>query len=320
VAIAAYAAILFAMLMPDDWSNTSGRFLAAWTVAFMIATFSYHIGLFVLAIALAAAWWRKWRLVLASAPLACLIVGPVLASYRPKHPPAPRGQTFTIMSANLLVLNHDTQSMIDEVRRVKPDVLLLQEYAPHWHHAIHAALAGDYPHSVTLPREDAFGAALYSRLPFAESPRVDVGLAGEKLPEIRAVVECDGQHVAVYNLHLLPPRRLDYVRVQRAQLADLIEMLRREPLPFIVGGDFNFTPRSPNAAALRRLGLREAQSIAGVGPGHTWPVLGVLRYLAVPGIRLDQLYLSDALTCTAVETGEGQGSDHRPVHALIGLR
>jgi endonuclease/exonuclease/phosphatase (EEP) superfamily protein YafD len=124
--------------------------------------------------------------------------------------------------------------------------------------------------------------------------------------------------VAIYNVHLLPPRRLDYTLEHRLQFANLADALSKEMLPALVVGDFNWTESMPQHAALRDLRWHDAQDLAGTGRGATWPMNSVFRYL--PGIRLDHVYLGPSLTCLNVRTVETPGSDHKAVVAGVALR
>jgi endonuclease/exonuclease/phosphatase (EEP) superfamily protein YafD len=155
--------------------------------------------------------------------------------------------------------------------------------------------------------------AVYSREPIEPdgSGPLRLGLFG--VPQIRAVTRLGGRRVAVYNVHLLPPRRMDYTREHRRQLADLLDRLAEERLPLVLAGDFNFTPRTPDAEGLGGLGLADAHARGGWGRGTTWPVNSVLRWL--PGLRLDQIWTSPDMVCVGCRTGDGPGSDHRPVVA-----
>ena len=128
-------------------------------------------------------------------------------------------------------------------------------------------------------------------------------------------VRIAGHKVTVFNVHLLPPRDLQYFGEARWQFADLLDALEREEGPVIVAGDFNFTAQSANASVLKRAGLREVHDLAGWGRGATWPVMSYLR--RVPGLRIDHIFLGAGLTCLQATTGEGQGSDHRPVIAEL---
>jgi endonuclease/exonuclease/phosphatase (EEP) superfamily protein YafD len=96
------------------------------------------------------------------------------------------------------------------------------------------------------------------------------------------------------------------------------DLLGKEEHPIVLAGDFNCTNRSPYASALRNIDLRDVHTQAGFGRGATWPVSGFFRRL--PGLRLDHIFLSDALTCTESRTGTGTGSDHRPVVARIAFK
>jgi endonuclease/exonuclease/phosphatase family metal-dependent hydrolase len=135
------------------------------------------------------------------------------------------------------------------------------------------------------------------------------------VPQTRAVVRFAGRDVAVYNVHLLPPRRLDYTIEGRLQFADLRDVLSAEKLPYVVAGDWNLTNDTPQHRALRRVGARDAHDLAARGRGATWPVNSFFRYL--PGLRLDHVYLGPGLTARSCQTGTGQSSDHRPVVADV---
>lgn len=313
--VGSYALLLLAWFWPEDLRNTSPVYNIVGYGIFMTWTFVWHLGVLLTAVAAIAAWQRSWRLVLATIPLLGVCLGGELRHYLPKWPAAPTGQTITVMSVNLLYSNLDTTPIIREIRTTEPDILLLQEYTPAWHRDLQQSIGQDYPYVVESQRESPFGAAIYSRLPL-EDVNTFVPLGNTGTPQLRAVIQADGRKIALYNIHLLPPYGLEYTRYTRAQLADLIDVLREEPLPVILSGDFNFTDRSPNAAGLHAIGLIDTHTVAGSGRGSTWPVNSFYRY--VPGIRLDHIYLRDGITCSQSRTGTGTGSDHRPILARIG--
>ena len=316
--VASYVVIGFAYLFPHDFRNASAAYVAAAWLAFLCRTLLFHLGLVLVAIAAVAAWRRSWRLALFAAPLLLVTVGPALWSYRPKSPASTQGETVTLMSVNLLMVNKDTGPIIEEIARNAPDILLLQEYTDHWHQALQQTFGATYPHIVYVTRWDSFGTAIYSRRPFVGAVDKSVPLGDATEPQIRAVIKISDQDVALYNVHLLPPRRLDYTTMTRLQFADLIDQLNNEKLPVIVAGDLNFTECSPQADALSSAGLHDAHTIRGMGRGATWPVIGYFRWL--PGLRLDHIYLSSEFTCVESRTGTGQGSDHRPIIVKIGFR
>ena len=318
IVIASYAVILFAFLFPHDFRHQGAAYTcAAWT-AFMIRTFLFHLGLLLLLVAALAATLRRWRLLIATAPLLLFTAGPALWSCVPKPGRTASGPTVTVMSINLLGANRNTAGIVEEVRAADPDILLLLEYRAHWHAAFSAALGDHYPHFTCVQREDNFGMAFYARTPLAEPVDMTIPLGAAGTPQMRAVVRIGSRNVALYGVHLMPPRGRAATLEQRREFADLLDRLETELLPVILCGDFNFTSASPFADALRRRGLTDSHQLAGRGRGTTWPVLGFFRWL--PGLRLDHIFLSSELTSLRSVTGIGQGSDHRPVLAQIGLR
>ncbi|MCG8408244.1 MAG: endonuclease/exonuclease/phosphatase family protein [Phycisphaerales bacterium] len=317
VVITAYAVVAFAYFCPQDYRNESPAYVLTSWVAFLFRTFIFHLGLFLLTVLLVALWRRCWKLLVAGFPVLLIAIGPSLWQYRPRTAQSIDGETITLMSINLLMINKNTDPIIGEINAAQPDVLLLQEYTDHWHEAINAAISSDYPHKVHIIRDDSFGSAIYSRRPSKGRIERYVDLGSGSEPQVRAVIDIDGRDVALYNIHFLPPFGVDYIIETRKQFADLVERLSREELPVILAGDFNFTERTPQASDLRKLGAVDAQEVGGWGRGTTWPVSHFFRW--IPSIRLDHIYLTDGLTCSECQTGQGKGSDHRPVIAKVGF-
>ena len=314
VVFASYALLSFAYLWPQDYRNTSTAHVAASWLAILVRSLQFHLGLLLLVVAICAAFGRGKRLFLAAAPPLLFALVPALVQYWPKSAPQPPAQVrpLRVMTVNLLMVNQQTDAMVAEIRAADPDVLLLQEYSGHWDEALLNALGAAYPHQSSVVQEDSFGAAVYSKIPFVGEVEQYLPLAHDACPQFRAVVNHEGREVALYNIHLLPPRTMDYTLQHRLQFADLLEALEAEPLPYVLAGDFNFPETAPqHRDLLKSAAMREAHDLAGHGRGATWPVNGPFRY--IPGLRFDHVYLSRGLTATWCETGTGLGSDHRPV-------
>jgi endonuclease/exonuclease/phosphatase (EEP) superfamily protein YafD len=73
-----------------------------------------------------------------------------------------------------------------------------------------------------------------------------------------------------------------------------------------VAGDFNSEPGSAVVSRLRDSGLRDAWTECGRGEGFTYPA-------DRPTKRIDYVFLSGTLRCTAAEVLDTQVSDHRPL-------
>lgn len=315
--VLAYAAVIFAYAWPQDFRNNAPAYVRAATAAFMVRTFLFHLGLALTLGALVAGVLRRCWLLGATIPLIVFAVGPELWSYLPRRTAIVTGEKLTVMSVNLLAQNKLTDPIVAEVVAAKPDVLLLQEYAPHWHQAFQPALSAQYPHVQYVARRDSFGLAIYSRRPFVDPVDMGIRLGMGGTPQARAVLWLDGREVVFYNVHLVPPSQHAWTVEHRREFADLLARVEHEKLPIVLCGDFNFTNASVFADRLERLGLTDAHRISGRGRGATWPRRGPFRWF--PGLRLDHLFISKELTSTRSRTGIGRGSDHRSVIADIGF-
>lgn len=314
---AGYALVATVVLWPSDLRRTDALYVGLSMALFLLRTFDFHFGAALLVAAAALLWRRQWRLTAAVMPLAGICLAPTVSQLAARSPGEVRGETVRVMSVNLLAFNDYTEGIVGEIRSVEPDLLVLQEYNPRWQRALRDGLDAVYPHVFEVVRPDTFGIALFSRLPLLEPVEV-LELGGSETPHLRAVVPVGGVPVVVYGVHISPPISIWYGRWQRLEMADLLDRLAGEKRPCIVAGDFNFTRSSPFGDALARLGFVDAHDLAGSGRGSTWNVRGFLRYL--PGVRIDHLYLSPELTAVKAATGVGQGSDHRPIVAEIGVR
>lgn len=76
--------------------------------------------------------------------------------------------------------------------------------------------------------------------------------------------------------------------------------------PVLVGGDFNAEPGSAPIKTLLDAGLRDAWTECGQGDGLTFPA-------DKPVKRIDYLFLTGPLRCTAARVVDTRISDHRPL-------
>lgn len=289
-------------------------------------TFRFHLGFAVAAALLVALAVRARR----AAVLLVLLLVPTLGARAVTYAPRPAGLDaggseiaadgpgLTVFSANLLYGRGDTGALLAQIAAADPDVVLFQEYTP-GSAAFEAALRATHPHAVVWPREDAFGQAVFSRLPFTSPPEIWRGPPGSVIPLIACEVAVGDARVAVWNVHTLPPVGSRNTIEQRRMVAWIAARaegtLARADAPdgLVVAGDFNAPYRTNHLRELRAAGLAEAHAWAGRGPGSTWPRLGWKRHF--PGIRLDHVLFAGGLRATRASVGADFGSDHRPVVA-----
>ena len=317
--VVACAALAAAWALPGSL-NTDSHALVLWTWAMMLVRILYfHLGLLLLVIGTLAAWQRQFRMAAACLPVVVLTVLLPYLNFGPRGSPLAAGPVLRVISANLLMINHNTQPILDEIAQSDADIVFLQEYTDHWDAAFKTRFEKIYPYRIIYPQEDSFGSAIYSRYRFIGPPSIDSDMGKWSVAQLSAIVDVQGIPVECRNIHLMPPRKMDYTIDHLDELRDFVHALSQvKDKPVIVASDFNFTGSTLQAQAIQATGFRDAFVEAGTGHGTTWPVNGILRFL--PGIRLDHIFLSPSLSCRTISTGNGYGSAHRPLVAEIIIR
>jgi endonuclease/exonuclease/phosphatase family metal-dependent hydrolase len=150
-----------------------------------------------------------------------------------------------------------------------------------------------------------------STAPLTVSPaETRAGGSSEPRVALVAIVNVRDVNWHVVNTHLDPAEGT--TRAQEVGgLVGLVHDQQAAGAPLLVGGDLNSTPDNVVLAPLRAAGLRDAWTECGSGDGFTYPA-------DKPVKRIDYLFLSGIIHCSAASVLDTQISDHRPV--LITLR
>lgn len=327
---------LIALFWRDDLSECSPTILIFHLIAFMASVFAYHAGLAAIVVIPIALLSRRRRLALLAIFTGALCIIPEAL------PPAsniwrtfglitivPPRDSILLFSANLMYGQGDATSLLAQIAREQPDVIVFQE----WTHpddpnsstgSIHAALTPDYPYSIQAPQSDAFGQAIYSKRPFLESPRIipttppspTQRWLGFRDPQISCAISVADQTLRITNVHIFPPIGLNAFAEQRRAARAFANWCQTPQGPNVLVGDFNATTRSGIITTLQHAGMRSVHTLAGSWRGRTWPRVGSLRF--APGIRIDHVLVSSGIRVFESRTGEDFGSDHRPVITRIG--
>jgi len=131
--------------------------------------------------------------------------------------------------------------------------------------------------------------------------------------------QCGGQQIRVYNTHLDCISRTARLFGIATIAARIIADNKREPLPYIITGDFNAKPDSVVVRLLRENKRLHLQSVidSDIGTYH--------GFSGVPGNTIDYIFASDELTVEeayiARQSYDGiYPSDHFPIVARLSLR
>ncbi len=250
--------------------------------------------------------------------------------------------TVRVMTNNISHFNIDPERVPALAESQSPDVIFLQEVQLSTQADTLAVLDAAYPYQTVQADEMRVNMYIavnitYSRIPFLSSEAVDPQIPG--IPVIyRNVIDLGGQPIALYNIHLISPgggirftNRINnyFIRYALAyddtnrnlQVDALLDYLDTEPLPYIIGGDFN---TSDFSMTYNHLAAQMGDSFAegGVGLGGTWPAARATRLPSFlpPLIRIDYIWRSTGLQTVSAWQGGFSGSDHLPVFAEFALQ
>ena len=268
-------------------------------------------------VAAAAGVTRRWALLGGAGAVAVAHVAflaPELAARVPLPDLPPDAFHLRLLSANVYAGNEDPARYVEEIRRSGADVVFLQEATPTFLAALdRSGAVGELPHRVVVTRTDPFAAAVVSRWPLLAQDVVEMD--GRPIL-VRATVDIGGVPVRLYAVHVVAPfggNRAAWIRELRA----VAEAVRAEAGPVLVAGDFNATWGNREFRRLLDAGLTDGAAARGRPFQMTWPRD---RRLVPPLARIDHVLTTAGLTVTAIWTGPGRGSDHRPLMAVVAVR
>lgn len=211
----------------------------------------------------------------------------------------------------------DLDRVVEELRAVAPDVVLLQEVdrfrarSGRSDQAAYVAKALGMGH-VFAPmvtrapataggRREEYGIATLTRHPFSTYRVTHLPRPGRTEPRglLHLQLQVAGRTVNVFNTHL------DHssTAARTSQVAAITGVLDSQNHPIVLGGDLNAVPGSTVHRQLTR-NLRDAWDAAGQGSGLTVPAHSPRR-------RIDFVLVGHEFTVTAATTHPTAVSDHR---------
>jgi endonuclease/exonuclease/phosphatase family metal-dependent hydrolase len=164
-----------------------------------------------------------------------------------------------------------------------------------------------------------YGVAALARRGFVFNETVDLPVApvqtragGSHEPRAALVMSAVTRHgrLQAVTTHLDASAEDTYRLQEAALVLNIVRARSSADTPVLVGGDFNAEPDSAVVRRLRDGGLRDAWSECGQGDGFTYPA-------DQPRKRIDYVFLTGNLRCSAAEVIDTKISDHRPLFVTI---
>lgn len=241
---------------------------------------------------------------------------------RPVPPKArdlpPNARPLVVMTWN--IAGHDeltdgehVRQIAEAIRRIRPDIVALQEvHRGTWQARFRDQLAELESHtglrSAFAPSfvqwGGGYGNAILTRGRIVEAKVHPLPCLGEPRSLLEATVRIDGTTISFYSTHLTTWGPLNSKK-RAEQLQCIAHLVRTSPHPFILAGDLNTGPDSPEIEAFRRENVAQLASQE-VGP--TFPTWNV---------QLDYIFADPGWEVRASRTWPIEVSDHLPVTAEL---
>ena len=214
------------------------------------------------------------------------------------------GPRLKVLTANLYRKPRAARSVVELIRRERPDVVSLQEVTPEIAAALdEAGIDRLLPERERDVRErGGSGSAVYARLPLTRSP-----LKGRSVTAVRMRPR-GAPPVEVLSVHPLVPRREANMGQWRADLRALPRATPRGAVR-ILAGDFNATLDHAEFRRVLDRGYEDAADELGDGLRATWPANG---RLTLP-VTIDHVLADERCGVRDLEVIDLPGSDHRAV-------
>ncbi len=226
-----------------------------------------------------------------------------------------KDNSVSILIANVLITNRESERFLQIVERANPDMLLVMEVNDWWINQLQP-LKKEYPHLIEYPADNAYGMALYSKLPM-HSPEIKF-FKHEDVPSFHARVELpSGRLFMFHGIHPVAPvpsdKYPDNVGEEEVALLKVGALVAEHSLPSVIAGDFNDVSWSHTARLFGNKGnLRNIR----IGRGLYNSYDAKSRLLRWP---LDHFFLTKEFSVAELERLSTFNSDHFPMFARLVL-
>ncbi|WP_034886127.1 endonuclease/exonuclease/phosphatase family protein [Gillisia sp. JM1] len=226
-------------------------------------------------------------------------------------------KTVGILLGNVLISNKNSSRFLEIISNANPDLVLVMEVNKWWVEELQL-LKQEYPYSIEYPLDNAYGMALYSKLPLSET-EIQF-LNHSKVPSFNTVVTLpSGDSFKFYGVHPVAPFPSDKYpenigkkgkdEQKEVSLAKIGKLVSKNDKLTIVAGDFNDVSWSNTARLFGQNGNLKDVRI-GRGLYNTFDAQSmIMRW------PLDHFFVSEGIAVVEFKQLKKFGSDHFPLFA-----
>ncbi len=267
------------------------------------------VALFVLGIAVALENWAAALLVTAASAALLAAVAPRALGDPEAIPP---GSTeLRVLSSNIHLGHADPAALVRMVRRLRPDVLCVQELTPRFARELKAdGILRLLPHDVLSIEAHASGGGIFSTMPLRALPAPRA--FSLRMPRARVELPGGGS-VRFVDIHTAQPKPGN-ILLWRLGL-DSLPATGSPQSPWVLAGDFNATVDFSQLRDVIDGGYRDAAGVVGMGLEPTWPRGRDFP----PPVTIDHVLADARLAVAGFRVEDLPGSDHRAVFARLGV-
>lgn len=220
-------------------------------------------------------------------------------------------ETTKIVCINLLSSNGQFEDVENYIKQKNPDLIVMQEFNTLWQLMLEPKL-NEYQFRLTIPRDDNFGIAVYSKLKVSALEELKIGKA--EVPSIQGEIELGTTKARLIATHTLPPVDTWYFDHRNTQLAELGTIVSELDGEVIVIGDLNtssFSIHFKNLISNTKL----IDTRRGFGQLTTWPT-----WFNLARTTLDHCLVTEGISIKSRDVGQDIGSDHLPIFVELGVK
>ena len=224
---------------------------------------------------------------------------------------ADSGNKVSILIANVLITNRESEKFLNIIANTTPDMLLVMEVNQWWIGQLQP-LKKQYPYTMEYPLDNAYGMALYSKFPLKEKEMRF--FQHEDVPSFHARITLpSNEEFYFHGVHPVAPvpsgKYPDNMGRKEVALLKTANLVAEESLPAIVAGDFNDVSWSNTSRLFEdtgnlnnvRIGRGLYNSFNANSPILRWP--------------LDHYFVTAGVSVRHLERLPPFGSDHFPILA-----